>query len=906
MATFVPIRGTQAQINATPIVDGQMLIETDQGNFNKIYLDVNTTRYQVGGHSGGTGSTLVVTTSEPTLYGKSVSVVIDGTTYTGTFNASGTVVIDSIVKVGNATVTSTDGTDTATNYVAMPYYGLYTIALSFFSATVTVTFPHSLGAVCTLSDGTATLVATTSPMNFVVGNAGTWEATVTLDGIDKTDSVQITADGQTKSMTIEYGTINLTVDADFVTASSTITCVQGGTTISKTALSTSMTFYPPTTGNWTISGVIGADTFYSSPNPVNVANLGTPVSADLQTLPNGQTVTPTDNVQLWLNCAGIYDKTTYTTLADVLADDETLQKLINDHNACDYLKRSTSWIKGGLVPTMTSNTTPSGEASGSGVYSGNDYYKAFDGDDSTYWYTTATSGNVNYEFPNSTTVTGAYIKWTSAASTDFNSMIIKGYDTSTSSWVDLGSVSDTHASTAGTFEATVTFSSPANYSKYGLFGTTVSGHYLGQVITLQFYEMPIVGGVLPKGITEDSNAMQYIGLRDYAANTLLSDVDWLESIANSEYVDSVLNVSVPIMTSNTTPSGEVTAISDYGSTYAIWKTFNPTLTQGGMTTNTGGLAVGDWIAYEFTSAVEIYLAQEWTNGAGHTFTGKIQAFDGTNWVDVSSAYSHTSDGNKTPTNMFVNTNGIKYHKYRFLDTVAVGGNLGSYVGLKLQFYGREDIGTDYVYVASAADDTITATPQGGGSAITITTDNSGVANVLPSNLPSGSYTFTSSVANDPDNIGNYYSDSININVNDTILIKLMPDNVLYWYGYKSDDLEECTNANGWGTYYNSGSPVYNTNSIRIIECGVGSINPINPTNGNAYIIKETTQVYSNTSIYVSWGTTKIRALQLSDKKQTDGIINTREKLSITGISEGYLCSCAQDIRGGDLYALWYD
>ena len=87
MATFVPIRGTQAQINATPIVDGQMLIETDQGNFNKIYLDVNTTRYQVGGHSGGTGSTLVVTTSEPTLYGKSVSVVIDGTTYTGTFNS---------------------------------------------------------------------------------------------------------------------------------------------------------------------------------------------------------------------------------------------------------------------------------------------------------------------------------------------------------------------------------------------------------------------------------------------------------------------------------------------------------------------------------------------------------------------------------------------------------------------------------------------------------------------------------------------------------------------------------------------------------------------------------------------------------------------------------------------------
>lgn len=39
MASFAPIRGTQAQINATPMVDGQFLIETDQRNQNKIYID---------------------------------------------------------------------------------------------------------------------------------------------------------------------------------------------------------------------------------------------------------------------------------------------------------------------------------------------------------------------------------------------------------------------------------------------------------------------------------------------------------------------------------------------------------------------------------------------------------------------------------------------------------------------------------------------------------------------------------------------------------------------------------------------------------------------------------------------------------------------------------------------------
>ena len=46
MASFAPIRGTRAQLTptivppVTPIVDGQFLIETDQGNESKIYTDI--------------------------------------------------------------------------------------------------------------------------------------------------------------------------------------------------------------------------------------------------------------------------------------------------------------------------------------------------------------------------------------------------------------------------------------------------------------------------------------------------------------------------------------------------------------------------------------------------------------------------------------------------------------------------------------------------------------------------------------------------------------------------------------------------------------------------------------------------------------------------------------------------
>lgn len=41
MASVAMIKGTQAQIEATPKIDGQILIETDQGDLNKIYTDTD-------------------------------------------------------------------------------------------------------------------------------------------------------------------------------------------------------------------------------------------------------------------------------------------------------------------------------------------------------------------------------------------------------------------------------------------------------------------------------------------------------------------------------------------------------------------------------------------------------------------------------------------------------------------------------------------------------------------------------------------------------------------------------------------------------------------------------------------------------------------------------------------------
>lgn len=156
-------------------------------------------------------------------------------------------------------------------------------------------------------------------------------------------------------------------------------------------------------------------------------------------IPDGRAVLPTDDIQIWLNCANIWDKT-YTTLAEVLADTDTLSALITSNNAVDYMVRSTTWASGVSadssamtyigqnnycantlladatwknaicnseyfesvlnvkVPTMTDNTHPSGVCSSTALQAGNAYY-AFDKNASTNIVFNNRQGRIIYKFP---------------------------------------------------------------------------------------------------------------------------------------------------------------------------------------------------------------------------------------------------------------------------------------------------------------------------------------------------------------------------------------------------------------------------------------------------------------------------------------------------------------------------
>ena len=154
--------------------------------------------------------------------------------------------------------------------------------------------------------------------------------------------------------------------------------------------------------------------------------------------PNGATVTPTDDVQTWLHCANVWNKS-YTTISEVVADTTTLNTLISDNNASDYLARSTTfatdicsnesamtyiglndycarkllsdntWLEAICnstyfekvlnvkVPTMTSNTAPSGEVSFSSAMECIGY-EAFDGNDASSWNSSTYNGFLRYKF----------------------------------------------------------------------------------------------------------------------------------------------------------------------------------------------------------------------------------------------------------------------------------------------------------------------------------------------------------------------------------------------------------------------------------------------------------------------------------------------------------------------------
>lgn len=305
-------------------------------------------------------------------------------------------------------------------------------------------------------------------------------------------------------------------------AGSVITCTNGTDTFTQTCPSTSpyeVTFESIPTGTWTISGVSGGQTFTQS---VTITDF----TASLNDIPDGATVTPVNDIQIWLHCANIWDKS-YTTISQVLSDTSTLLALISSNNASDYMARSTSWassvcanqtamgyignndycaeallndstwltaicnstyfesVLNVKIPTMTSNTTPSGTASCTNSYgAGFEAYKAFDGDESTAPLSTENASvpwQVAYTFGSQ--YTPYAIKVISRSQYNYTSTIKIELQNTSDNWVEIGTINRT--STSGTktdtFIVTSPFKAKAIRARYTAVSNKMYGEYIQEM-----------------------------------------------------------------------------------------------------------------------------------------------------------------------------------------------------------------------------------------------------------------------------------------------------------------------------------------------------------------------------------------------------------------------------------------
>ncbi len=308
---------------------------------------------------------------------------------------------------------------------------------------VTTTSVELYGRPVTLSQSGTTLQTrlfdNTGTAVFFVKDPGTYTVSVTYDGRTYTQNVTVTKFNA--ALTTWNATINISTtspelyEQQIVVTDSNSSVV--GSTYFDNAGAASFTVHDTDTYTFTVtySGYDYAESITISAEGV--------YSLTIVTIPDGTTVTPVNDIQTWLKCAGIRDKN-YTTIGQVLADTTTLLALISDQNAVNYMVRSTSWASSVCVnqtamtyigannycaetllgnstwctaicnstyfdrvlttkvPTMTSNTTPSGQVIYNSYFNDTYYpFYAFDGNDSTYWAqdSEATIGYIGYVFP---------------------------------------------------------------------------------------------------------------------------------------------------------------------------------------------------------------------------------------------------------------------------------------------------------------------------------------------------------------------------------------------------------------------------------------------------------------------------------------------------------------------------
>ena len=430
-------------------------------------------------------------------------------------------------------------------------------------------------------------------------------------------------------------------------------------------------------------------------------------------------------------------------MSDVSIDDivsnETVMQAIGSYDyASDTLTADATWneaiansayiesVLNVKVPAMTSYNTPSGVVFANPSDTSYPPYYAFDKNTSTQWMPADVGATrIGYQFESEKKICAFKFlrySWSGYESYGFTNCSVQKSTDGGSTFVDVTTPETMYliANTSGQY-ITRTFT-PTTADRWA-FALTSPSAVRARAVELQFYGreeggiqswlraagitnkvyttiselasdsttlLALISShdatdylVTAKGLINDvcgnSTIMSYIGLDNYCSNTLIADADWIDGICNSAYVDSVMNIKVPNMTSNTTPSGEV--IADYQEYPNVsWHAFD-----GDSSTFWYGTANAHRLGYKFDRAVKcVYVKQTDYNTTAGVVHWKAQVSDdGTNWTDVTDLYPCVATNN-TQGHIMNTNNTYLYYSVYMPETYGIGMKM-------LQFYGREDV-----------------------------------------------------------------------------------------------------------------------------------------------------------------------------------------------------------------------
>lgn len=458
----------------------------------------------------------------------------------------------------------------------------------------------------------------------------------------------------------------------------TLTATNGTKTLTKTATSSgSVIFKIPESGNWTVSGVVDGTTYSVSESIV------LEYSAELAS---------GFDYKAWLVAAGV-DPTSYATLSSVLSDEELIRKLMTIHASVDYMASFAAvnadletvlyddhcakwinlrdyaldnmyanaaiktamdtadkygygewvitdntttpptWGAKGNVPVMTSNSAPYGEVSANNYDSSYYAWKAFDGDDTSYWRSSdVPPAWIAYKF-----VTPICVKRIKIKPGLYGSGLrVLTYKVQGSNTGDTNDYTDIYSgSLSSADEQIVNITNNNYYLYYRVYVLTATEQASAGIISLQFYGRS-------------------------------------------------LDVSVPVMTSNTAPYG-VASTNSYTSNHEAYRAFDSDDT-------TYWQAVGNYvhpyIEYEFdepkcVKMLTIKNRNISTNNTIVDFTFK-GSNDGNTYEDIVSLTNDKIGASES--NAFIINNNKSFKRFR-VDVSTVIGTDATLASL--QFYGLD-------------------------------------------------------------------------------------------------------------------------------------------------------------------------------------------------------------------------